>query len=322
MLIETKIRGELKWNRIKNSRENLSMNLKQLFQKIKDFGFSKISKLGLSLLAILTQFLRAKKRLSLWINKSLAKLLKATEAQMIGPIEKGIAAARVNAGPDGIYEGVDLRILPKFISYKAALMRERITDKFIILILSALLVSHYAITRFEIAGYHEQLRTKEFMIVPGAMNFASVSPHSIKDSEIRNYITKYLSLLGNINSRNIEDNYSVLLNYMSPELALRFEVESESWIESVKLDDVTEILTILEKEIVSDGTGLYRLTALARRGIYQNGERISDSEESIEMKLKLLPPSAQRAWYPEIIDLKRKESRPFSKKKTDLRSRK
>ena len=33
---------------------------------------------------------------------------------MIGAAEKGIEAARLTAPPQGAYEGVDLRVLPKY----------------------------------------------------------------------------------------------------------------------------------------------------------------------------------------------------------------
>ena len=234
---------------------------------------------------------------------------------MIGPMEKGIAAARLKTAPIGMYEGVDLRTLPKFVSYRAAILREKVADKFIILILLVLLVSHYGFTRLEIAKYQEQLRTKEFLVVPGALNFAAVSPHSVKDSEIRNYVSRYLSLLGNVNSRNIEENYTYLIGVMSQELALRFEMEAQEWISNVKSDRVTEIISVKEKEIISDGTGFYRVTVLATRDIYANREHVNGYDEVIEMKLKLLPPTEGSAWYPQIVALERKSADTFQKSK-------
>jgi len=308
------VKGGTQWKvKTKNTSENLFMNLKRVFQRMVDIGYSKISKLGLSLLAIWIKFVEVNQKLRTKISNFVRRVFARMEADMIGPVEKGIAAARLKSSPLGIYEGVDFRTLPKFVSFRAALLREKVTDKFVILILTVLLISHYGITRSEISGYQEQLRMKQFVVVPGAVNFATVSPHSVKDSEIRNYVIKYLSLLGNVNSRNIDENYSFLIGVMSSELALRFELEAESWISSVKKDNVTETMTIKEKEIISDGTGFYKITVLATKDIYASRELVNSYDEVIEMKLKLLPPSEKSAWYPQIVELERKSAAVFQK---------
>ena len=43
---------------------------------------------------------------------------------MIAPIEKA-SKAKVETPPVGVYENVDLKVLPKYIAYKAALLKEK-----------------------------------------------------------------------------------------------------------------------------------------------------------------------------------------------------
>ena len=44
---------------------------------------------------------------------------------MIGPLEKGFNKATLEAPIKDSYEGVDLSILPKYVAYKAALLKEK-----------------------------------------------------------------------------------------------------------------------------------------------------------------------------------------------------
>ena len=75
-------------------------------------------------------------RLIMWAQslkmKALSKLeptkqkLQLASSNMIGSMEKGIEAAQLTAPPVGTFEGVDLSIMPKYICFKAALLKEKV----------------------------------------------------------------------------------------------------------------------------------------------------------------------------------------------------
>ena len=88
---------------------------------------------------------------------------------MIGPIEKGFNKASIEAPPQGSYERVDLRVLPKYLCYKAALLREKMTLYYLLVAIIALFAVHYLVSRLEISHLHGQLREKEYILAPGLL---------------------------------------------------------------------------------------------------------------------------------------------------------
>ena len=112
------------------------------------------------------------------LEKLRAKL-KGKVIEMIGAMEKGMQAAQVVTPPKGTFEGVDLKILPKYISFRAALLRNQLTHQYLILILSAFFVVHYISSRIEIYSLYGKLRAKEYILAPGVMDFTPASAQSV-----------------------------------------------------------------------------------------------------------------------------------------------
>ena len=96
--------------------------------------------------------------------------------KMIGPMEKGFQKATLEVPPQGSYEGVDLSVLPKYIAYKSALLREKMTLYYILTAILILFISHYLISRLEISSLHGKLREKEYILAPGVLDFTKASP--------------------------------------------------------------------------------------------------------------------------------------------------
>lgn len=234
---------------------------------------------------------------------------------MIGPIEKGIAAAEMMKTPEGNYEGVDLRTLPKYISFKAALLHNKLTLQYVILILSGVFVIHYFVSRHEIYSLYGKLREKEFILAPGVMDFTPASPQSVPDSYVSNAVIDFLSQLGNVTSGNIDEQYALLSDSMSSQLKVKFLAEAASWKAKVKSEGISELLTINDKEIRTTGDGYYKVTALARRDTYLNNEYLGRADEAIEMMLQLIPPKSGKRWYLQINSLSRESADSFKAKK-------
>jgi len=96
--------------------------------------------------------------LSIPFLKRLQAQGKAKVGKVIGSMEKGIAAAQIATPPTGSYEGVDLKIIPKYLSFRAALIRNQLTHQYVILVLSVLLVAHFVASRIEIYSLYGKLR--------------------------------------------------------------------------------------------------------------------------------------------------------------------
>lgn len=234
---------------------------------------------------------------------------------MVGPVEKGIAAAALHKPTAGTYEGVDLRTLPKYVCFRAALLHNKLTLQYVILILAVLLLSHFVVTRKEVYSLYGKLREKEYILAPGVMDFTPASPQSVPDSYVANAVVDFLGQLGNVTAGNIEEQYAALAESMSPQLRVKFLNEAYGFKLKLKAEGISELLTITEKEIRTTGDGYYQVTALARRDTYANTEYLGHADEAVEMVLQLVPPKSGRRWYLQINSLSRESAESFNAKK-------
>lgn len=253
--------------------------------------------------------------LSIPFLKKLQTQGKSKVNEMIGSIEKGMVAAQVVTPPKGSYDGVDLKVLPKYISFRAALLRTQLTQQYVILILALLLIAHFAATRIEIFSLYGKLRAKEYILAPGVQDFTPASAQSVPDSYVADAVTEYLGQLGNITSGSIDEQYKLLAGSMSPQLQVKFLSEAADFKAKVKSENISELLTVAEKEIKATGDGYYQVTALAKRDTYVNNEYIGHVEEAIEMVLQLVPPKSGRRWFLQIDSLTRQSAETFKVKR-------
>ena len=233
---------------------------------------------------------------------------------MVGAMEKGIEAARLQAPPQGVYEGVDLRVLPKYICFKAALLRERMTLQFMVAVVVVAFGAHFALSRYEISGLYNQLREKEYILAPGVQDFIPAAPQTVPERHVIAAASEYLGQFGNINSVNIDDQYERLTEVMTAQLKAQFMSEAQGWKFKVKADNLSEVMTILDKTIETDGKGNFRCTASARTDSYVNNEHIGYRDEVLEMTLALVPPEDGKRWYLQISSLSRSNRNAFQVK--------
>lgn len=230
---------------------------------------------------------------------------------MIGSMEKGIEAAQLTAPPVGTFEGVDLSVMPKYICFKAALLKEKVLLKNIILLLVGVFSVYFLISRNEISGLYTKLREKEFILAPGVLDFTPASPQSVTDGYVDNAVMSFVRTIGNTNPVNIDEQYADIASYMSHDLKVRFEMETSDWVDTVKLENISEVLKVTDKEIISDEKGNYKVVAIVVRERYANNEYLGKTDEVIEMLIKLVPPKQGKRWFLQITSLTRTEANSF-----------
>ena len=250
------------------------------------------------------------KRMVLKVKKKLNEL----GSQMISPIEKGFKKAEVITPPKGSYEGVDLSVLPKYIAYKSALLREKLTLYYLVSAIGLLFFCHYFATRIEISNLHGKLREKEYILAPGVMDFTSASAQMIPNSYVHDAAMDFLSSLGNINSSNIDEQYTALKRFMSEKLKVQFEVDTDEWTRQVKSDSISQILKVTDIEITSNNDGAYRVIALGRADFYSDQQYLGHEDQVIEMILRLIPPESGKRWYLQITSLSWEKQENFKTK--------
>ena len=230
---------------------------------------------------------------------------------MIGSMEKGIEAAQLTAPPVGTFEGVDLSVMPKYICFKTALLKEKVLLKNIILLLVGVFSVYFLISRNEISGLYTKLREKEFILAPGVVDFTPASPQSVTDGYVDNAVMSFVRTIGNTNPVNIDEQYADIASYMSHDLKVRFEMETSDWVDTVKLENISEVLKVTDKEIISDEKGNYKVVAIVVRERYANNEYLGKTDEVIEMLIKLVPPKQGKRWFLQITSLTRTEANSF-----------
>ena len=151
--------------------------------------------------------------------------------------------------------------LPKYIAYRAALLREKLILSYLVAIISGLFIVYFVISRVEIASLYNQLRVKEYILAPGVLDFTTTTPQSVPDSYVNDAVNDFLATLGNINASNIEEQYDSLERFMSPELKIQFAEDAKDWIQQAKTEDLAQIFHIKKKDVVSNSQGSYAVTA-------------------------------------------------------------
>ena len=210
---------------------------------------------------------------------------------------------KVKATPSDFPQGINLKLLPKSICYKAALLREKMTLKAIIAILLTLLCTQYAVSRWEIYSLHKKLREKEYILAPGVMDFTTASPQFVPDAYVSDAVSDFISNLGNVNANNIDQQYGGLQRFMSDQLKIAFEIEMGNWIEQVKREGIAQIISVKDKEIITNDNGSYQVVANVLVDYYAGKQYLGKEDQVIEMMLKLIPPERGKRWYLQIESL-------------------
>lgn len=206
--------------------------------------------------------------------------------------------------------------LPKYIAYRAALLREKLILTYLVGIVSILFAAYFVISRIEIASLYKQLRVKEYILAPGVLDFTVATPQSVPDSYVRDAVNDFLATLGNINATNIKEQYESLKRFMSPELKIQFEADAREWIQQAKAEDLAQIFRINKKTIVANSEGYYAVTAFARADFYSNGQYLGHEDQVVELTLKLVPPDRSKRWYLQITSLSWSKLDEFNTRKS------
>ena len=193
-----------------------------------------------------------------------------------------------------------LKFLPKFICYKAALLREKMLLSYCLFFVSTSFLILLGLYRYEVYWLQHKLREKEFILAPGVRDFTTVSPQSIPDSYIQDAVTDFVATLGNVNASNIEERYASLKRFMSDRFQIQFDLATKHWIDQVVDDDIAQLLMIQSKTISTDSKGVYEVVVHGKAEFYSSGQLLGDEDQVIEMKLSLVPPDRGRRWYLQI----------------------
>lgn len=231
---------------------------------------------------------------------------------MIGAVEKGVEKWRLS-GPDiGKYGDVDLSNLPSFICFKAAMAREKLIWQYAVTSLLIIFVGHFIYSSQKVSWLYSELRKKEYILAPGVQSFLPASPQMVSDKYVEAAASEFIAQLANVGPSTIRDTYQRLSDSMAHRLKAQFLIEAAAWIEKVSKENLTEVMSIDERKIVSNELGQYRQIAKVRIDSYMNHEHIGYRNEVIDLKMRLIPPTSDKRWFLEMTDLSRTSNDAFN----------
>ncbi|MGE0175131.1 MAG: hypothetical protein AB7T49_20215 [Oligoflexales bacterium] len=249
-----------------------------------------------------------KKKVVNWISARKADAIIAKNS-LVGAIEKGFERARLSRVE--IATNLDLSMVPNYVAYKAALIREKILLQHICLGLSFFVVVLFVEGRIEVSALEGRLRLKEYILAPGVSDFIPVAPQMVPDTYVQHAVSDFIATLGNTNPMNIDERFKQLSSLMSPALQVQFNAEAAEWITKARSENISEMVTILDKRIEADMDGKYNAIVHTRTDSFVGSENIGYRNEVVEMGLRLVPPDIGRRWFLEITSLSRESAEAF-----------
>jgi hypothetical protein len=247
-----------------------------------------------------------------WFKSCVTEMTNA-KSKIVGAIEKGFERARLSRVE--IATNLDLSMVPNYVAYKAALIREKTMLQYICLGLAITLVVLFIASRVEVSHLETRLRVKEYILAPGVSDFIPVAPQSVPDAYVQHAVSDFVTTLGNTNPTNIEERFRQLSSVMSPALQVQFGAEAAEWVAKARAENISEMLTILDKRIEADSDGRYRVVVRTRTDSFVGSESIGYRNEVVEMGLRLVPPDVGRRWFLEITSLSRASAEAFETSK-------
>ena len=233
---------------------------------------------------------------------------------LVGAIEKGFERARLSRVE--IATNLDLSMVPNYVAYKAALIREKTLLQHACLVFGVIALVVFVVGRVEVSNLEGRLRLKEYILAPGVNDFIPVAPQTMPDAYIQHAVSDFVATLGNTNPMNIEERFKQLSSVMSPALQVQFNAEAAEWVAKARAENISEMVTVLDKRIEADGEGKYRAIIHTRTDSFVGSESIGYRNEVVEMGLRLIPPDVGRRWFLEITSLSRISSNAFDSAKS------
>jgi hypothetical protein len=249
-----------------------------------------------------------KKEIRNWID-ALKDDAMIAKNSVVGAIEKGFERARLSRVE--IATNLDLSMIPNYVAYKAALIREKILLQHMCMGLGLVVMILFVVGRVEVSTLEGRLRLKEYILAPGVSDFIPVAPQTVPDAYVQHAVSDFVATLGNTNPMNIEERFKQLSSVMSPALQVQFNAEASEWINKARSENISEMVTVLDKRIEADLDGKYRAVVHTRTDSYVGIESIGYRNEVVEMGLRLVHPNIGRRWFLEITSLSRGSTEAF-----------
>jgi len=156
----------------------------------------------------------------------------------------------------------------------------------------------------------DRLTQKRIALVPSKLDqITEVDVGQISERQLHGTVIMYLNLLGTVDGANIEENYRVLKDFMTPELQIQFERETKDYRRMVKNEGLAEQLKVVNKKIELSKEGQIRVEALVRIQPSFGTTIGKIREERITMQMKVVTNYERNQWLLQLSEITRGPSK-------------
>lgn len=152
----------------------------------------------------------------------------------------------------------------------------------------------------------DRLTQKRIALVPSKLDqITEVDVGHISDQQVHGTFVMYLNLLGTVDGTNIEENYRILKDFMSPELRIQFERETKDYRNMVKNEGLAEQLKVVSKKIEISKDGKIKAEAIVRVQPSFGSTVGKIREERIVMQMHVVTNYERNQWLLQLTELTR-----------------
>lgn len=195
-----------------------------------------------------------------------------------------------------------LKNVPNYVVLEAAKKHVRLGIE---AVLAISLVGNLIFTA-RIIDLSDRLTQKRIALVPSKLDqITEVEVGQISERQMHGTVVMYLNLLGTVDGSNIEENYRILKDFMTPELRIQFERETKDYRRMVKDEGLAEQLKVVTKKIEVSKEGKIRVEAVVRIQPSFGTTMGKVREERIMMEMKVVTNYERNQWLLQLIEITR-----------------
>lgn len=152
----------------------------------------------------------------------------------------------------------------------------------------------------------DRLTQKRIALVPSKLDqITEVDVGHISERQVHGTFVMYLNLLGTVDGTNIEENYRILKDFMSPELRVQFERETKDYRRMVTEEGLAEQLKVISKKIEIGKDGNIRAEALVHIQPSFGATVGKVREEKVSMQMRVITNYERNQWLLQLTELTR-----------------
>lgn len=202
-----------------------------------------------------------------------------------------------------------LKQVPNYVILEAAKKHVRLGLEAVL----ALSLVANVIFGFELVSLSDRLSQKRIALVPSRLDQTTeVDIGRISEHQVHSTFAMYLGLLGTVDATNIDENYRILKDFMSPELRVQFERESRDYRHMVREEGLSEQAIVTTKKIDIAKDGHIEAVAVVRIRPSIGATLGKTRDEKVIMQMRVITNYEQNQWLLQITRLTRGPVDSFS----------